>query len=86
MVNNSAQYGQATNIKVQINMDETNTRLSVDDNGKGFDSGHVLDEKGLGLRLIKERVDLLGGTMDIDSNIGQGTRITIQIPTILTSK
>jgi two-component system, NarL family, sensor histidine kinase DegS len=86
MVNNAALYGQATNIKVQLNMDETNTRLSVDDNGKGFDSGHLTDEKGLGLRLIKERVDLLGGTMDIDSNIGQGTRITIQIPTLLTSK
>ena len=86
MVNNAAQYGQATNIKVQINMDETNTRLSVDDNGKGFDASHLTDEKGLGLRLIAERVDLLGGTMDIDANIGQGMRIAIQIPTLLTSK
>jgi two-component system sensor histidine kinase DegS len=86
MVKNAAQNGLATNIKVQINMDETNTRLSIDDNGKGFDSSNQADEKGLGLRMIKERVDLLGGKMDIDSNISQGTRITIQIPTILSSK
>ncbi len=84
-LSNAVQDGQATQIKVQVSIDESNTRVSVDDNGKGFDTAQLSNEKGLGLRLVKERVDMLGGTMDIDSSLGQGTRIMFQIPTILTT-
>jgi two-component system sensor histidine kinase DegS len=85
LMGNANLYSQATQIKIQVSIDEANTRINVDDNGKGFDTGHLDEEKGLGIRVIKERVEMLGGKMVIDSIMGQGTRISIQIPSIVAS-
>jgi signal transduction histidine kinase len=52
----------------------------VDDNGKGFDPEIISQDESLGLRLIKERVELLGGTFSVDSKIGSGTRISLTVP------
>jgi two-component system sensor histidine kinase DegS len=85
LIGNATRHSMATQIKVQISIDETITRVSVNDNGKGFDTNSLSEAKGLGLRLIKERVEMLNGSMSLDSVVGQGTRINIQIPTILSS-
>lgn len=55
----------------------------VEDNGKGFDANMAL-EHGMGIKLIRERVEMLNGKMDVDSVIGQGTRISFQIPAVKT--
>jgi len=55
-------------------------RVSVDDNGKGFDAESVLSGKSLGLKLIRDRAEMLGGTFDIDSTTGKGARISFSIP------
>ena len=61
-------------------MEDTNVRVVVDDNGKGFDVD-VLEERGnMGIKVIKERIEMLGGYFEINSVIGQGTRITYQVP------
>ena len=57
--------------------------LCVTDDGKGFkrnNSEDVKTKSGLGLTGMTERVRMLNGTFDIDSNEGEGTRIEIQIP------
>ena len=59
-------------INIQISMDENVTKVSVIDNGKGFDPAVVDSKQGLGLKLIRERVELLGGYLEIDSDTGQG--------------
>jgi two-component system, NarL family, sensor histidine kinase DegS len=79
MLGNAARHSQGTQVKVQINMDDHFVRVSVSDNGKGFVSNN--DDLGLGLKLIKERVEMLDGQMDIDSSSGQGTLISFLIPT-----
>jgi signal transduction histidine kinase len=54
------------------------TTLSIFDNGKGFNSS--LPYPGLGLRSMKERVQILGGKFNLYSEIGQGTHIEIFVP------
>jgi len=70
------------NINIQISMDENVTKISVVDNGKGFDPSSVENKQGLGLKLIRERVELLGGYLEIDSASGKGARVTFQVPTL----
>jgi two-component system sensor histidine kinase DegS len=70
------------NINIQIAMDENVTKVSVVDNGKGFDQAAVANKQGLGLKLIRDRVELLGGYLEIDTALGKGARITFQVPTL----
>ena len=69
-------------VNIQIQMDDNITRLSVSDNGKGFDHANPGKKDGIGLKVIRERIDLLGGYMEIDSDLGKGARISLQVPTL----
>ena len=52
---------QATLVKIQLDISESAVRLSLDDNGKGFDTDSLEKESNLGLKLIKDRAEMLGG-------------------------
>jgi len=67
-------------INVQVSIDDNPVRVLVQDNGKGFNPDDIQNEKGLSLKLIRERVEMVGGEMEIQSSPGQGTRIAFQIP------
>ena len=55
--------------------------LRAEDNGAGFDSPNpATDTPGLGLRTIRDRVALLGGTLDLGHHAGQGTFVRLRIP------
>lgn len=69
-------------VSVQVMIEDDLLRMIVTDNGKGFDPANLSESTGLGLKLIRERVDMLGGYMQIDSAAGQGCRITIQVPVL----
>jgi two-component system sensor histidine kinase DegS len=71
---------QATVVKIQMDMGDTAVRLSIDDNGKGIDTDTLAKEPNLGLKLIKERSEMLGGKFELDSTPGKGSRITLSIP------
>lgn len=61
---------------------ETHYFVSVEDNGAGFDTSVLLDEKKhIGLRNIRGRLEsMLDGTLTVDSTPGVGTKVTISIP------
>ena len=80
LLGNAARHSQATMVKVLLDIGTEMIRVSVDDNGKGFDPESVLSGKSLGLKLIRERAEMLGGAFDIDSAAGKGTRISFSIP------
>jgi two-component system sensor histidine kinase DegS len=86
LIGNAYRHNQENPVKPQINiqlsMDENVTRISVADNGKGFDPAVVTNKQGFGLMLIRERVELLGGFLEIDTQVGKGARITFQVPTL----
>jgi NarL family two-component system sensor histidine kinase LiaS len=75
-LSNIARHSKASRAEIELNFNPTSVTLIVTDNGKGFDIDKK--HKGLGLRSIQERVDLLGGTLDIQSKVGEGTTITVK--------
>ena len=54
-------------------------RLVIQDDGCGFDPEQMLFSAGMGLHNIRERVEALGGQLDIQSSPGQGSCITVEV-------
>ncbi len=69
-------------INVFASLEDNQIKISVTDNGKGCDPVNLTQSTGLGLKLIRERVDMLGGFMDVDSSVGQGCKISFQVPAL----
>ncbi len=80
LLGNAVHNSNASQIKVQFDMAETLIKVIVDDNGKGFDIVGLPESDHLGYSLIHDRVKVLGGDIQVDSKVGHGTRITMQIP------
>jgi len=80
LLGNTARHSQATLVKISLEMGSDVIRVSVDDNGKGFDPEAVLKGNSLGLKLIRERTEMLRGTFNADSAVGKGSRIAFSIP------
>jgi len=80
LLSNAVSQNQATQVKIQLDMGDTLIKLSMDDNGKGFDTDALGKEANLGLKLIKERSEMLGGAFEINSSPGKGARVTLSIP------
>ncbi len=80
LLGNAVRHSQATHVKVQLDMGDASVKVSVDDNGKGFDTEIIKQGNSLGLKLIQERAEMLGGTFESDSVIGKGTRIAFSVP------
>ncbi len=80
LLGNASRHSQATMIKIMIDMSEASVKMTVDDNGKGFNTEILEQGNSLGLNLIRDRVEMLGGSFELDSVIGKGTRVTFVIP------
>ncbi len=83
-VNNARKYAQARNIWVRLGFEDDLFVAAVEDDGRGFDVAEVLDsyaQRGsLGLINMRERAELVEGTWNIESAIGQGTKVTLIVP------
>jgi two-component system sensor histidine kinase DegS len=79
LLGNAARHSQASLIKVQVDLGNDLIRVSVDDNGKGFDPETLKESSNLGLKLIRERAEMLGGSFEIDSVSGSGARISFTV-------
>lgn len=80
LLGNAARHSQAGSVKAMIDMTDSSVKVTVDDNGKGFNPEILKQGNSLGINLIRDRVELLGGTFDVDSVIGKGTKIVFTIP------
>jgi len=79
LLSNAQRHSEAKNIKVHIDTDEERVEVTVEDNGKGFNVSQALEDS-MGIKVIKDRVEILGGEVILDSAIGQGSRISFVIP------
>lgn len=79
LLGNAARHSQATMVKVHIDLGAEFLRISVDDNGRGFDPESLKESTNLGLKLIRERSEMLGGKFEIDSVIGSGAKISFTV-------
>ncbi len=85
-LNNIGQHARASSVLVRLTVDATGgVAVSVRDNGRGFDPSRLgpADHAGhFGLRQMRERILDLGGTLDIRSELGQGTELVISLPPV----
>ena len=77
---NAVRHANASLIQVSLAREGPDMRLIVEDNGQGFDPISVDDERHFGLLLIRERVELAGGVLHVQSSVGEGTRIVARLP------
>lgn len=80
-LNNVVKYAQADRAVVTLTMEKGQILLLVEDEGIGFDPAAIEPgEEKMGLSSMRERAELMGGTIDVDSRPGVGTRIRVEIP------
>ncbi len=77
---NVAQHAQAQHVEVLLSRQAKRIVLIVWDDGVGFDPEVALHSNRLGLTSMKERAAMLGGTLWIESQIGEGTTIHLEVP------
>jgi signal transduction histidine kinase len=82
MLANVAKHSRATRVALRLSVEDESVSLSVEDDGIGFDAAAALARfnRGLGLLSMRERTELLGGTFNLESTPGRGTRIRITVP------
>lgn len=76
-LNNCSKHAYAKNVRVVVRQDPNHLRVSIEDDGRGFDASIV---RGLGLVGMKERVSQLGGVLKVDSDPARGTRLRVDLP------
>jgi two-component system sensor histidine kinase DegS len=80
-LHNTAKHARASNVAVRLWRDDDMLRLSVTDDGTGFASSTVDNDRHFGLQIMKERLEAAGGTMIVDSRLGKGTMVAASVPT-----
>lgn len=81
-VNNVIKHADATQLDITLLSDPTEITLSIEDNGRGFDSTDPQKFEGIGLKNMASRIALIKGSFDVSSNTGNGTLIAIHIPLV----
>ena len=81
---NIGKHARARDVSLAVQKYAGRVSFSIHDDGKGFDPPQVAmkkpSERGLGLAIMEERAQMLGGSLEIWSEEGKGTRITLNMP------
>lgn len=79
---NVKKHSHATEVKMKLRCHANSLQVSVEDNGIGFDVTEQLSEQveHFGLTSMRERSQLIGGELEIDSAPGKGTRVELTVP------
>ena len=79
LVNNSIKHAAATTAIVQLTKTNGQLSVTVEDDGKGFDTKILERSKGIGWSNIQNRVEFLKGKLDINASPEKGTSVLIEI-------
>lgn len=79
-LHNVRKHSQANLVQVLLDVHDGKACFSVQDNGCGFDLSQVESNEHLGLLIMRTRAERCGGELEVHSEIGKGTRITLHIP------
>ncbi|WP_299257294.1 sensor histidine kinase [uncultured Aquimarina sp.] len=80
LITNIIKHANASEINISLTNHDSLLNIIVEDNGKGFDAKILPEKDGMGLKSIEKRIEYLEGTFEIDSTLGKGTNIIINIP------
>ncbi len=83
-LSNVRKHAKATCVHVTFMAADGNAQITVQDDGQGFEPGTWDDASGnhVGLRVMRERAEEVGGNLSIQSRIGQGTVVLVQVPVV----
>ncbi len=79
LIHNSMKHAAAKTAIVQLSKTDGKISITVEDDGKGFDTVILNHSKGIGWSNIKSRVDFLNGKLDVQSGPGKGTSVHIEL-------
>ena len=82
LLRNVVKHAEASEVIVQLTIENNHLNLIVEDDGKGFEPDTGAYKQGIGLDNVYSRVEYLEGQVSIDSKIGEGTTFTIDIPNL----
>jgi two-component system sensor histidine kinase DegS len=86
LLKNVSEHAKATHVQVNVNLEGEVVGVSVEDDGSGFDVADTLasarQRKTLGIVAMQEQVEMLGGQINFESDIGRGTKVRLEIPSI----
>lgn len=77
---NAHRHGRARAVSVALTRHNGRARLTISDDGRGFDAAASPDDGHFGLAIMRERATQVGGSLSIDSHPGVGTRIVVDVP------
>ena len=80
LTNNALKHAAARNIFIQITKHPRGITVTVEDDGKGFDTAMLSKGNGQGLKNVQSRIEYLKGEYDMKTEKGNGTSINIEIP------
>lgn len=79
-LNNSLKHAAATSITVRLGIEDQGLVLEIADNGRGFDvEAETNHQSGIGLASMRERVERLGGSLEVSSTPGKGTTVLVRL-------
>ena len=79
LINNTMKHAMAKAAIVQITKSDNHLSVTVEDDGKGFDTAVLRQSQGIGWSNIQNRVEFLKGTLDVQSEIEKGTSVHIEL-------
>ncbi len=78
-LNNALKHAQATEVTVRLRVNRGCVQLEVNDDGQSFDP-HTVSPGGMGLTSMQEWVERVGGRLEVESHLGQGTTVRALVP------
>ena len=83
-LSNAYRHGGATRVAVRIRRverrGEPRLRMTVSDDGRGFDAAAPLSEKNFGIQGMRDRVEMIGGRFRLKSAVGMGATLAVEVP------
>src|SRR5215212_860911 len=80
-ISNVLKHADATQLEISLERENGRVRLSIEDNGQGFEPSATSQKEtpSWGLKIMRERIESIGGTVELQSEPGKGTRVTFEI-------
>ena len=79
-IRNALRHAKASAVTILVVDTEGDLRITVEDDGIGFDPDSVDQQTHFGLALMRERIEIAGGVLYVDSRFGEGTRVIAKLP------
>lgn len=77
---NTLRHSNARNLQIRVSLNANKLQITIQDDGQGFEFASVDQKSHLGLQMMRERAELVKGSLTVTSSPGQGTSVTLILP------